>query len=73
MDHYANAFTLTSEHCFRMVLAGDGTGHPRHCPDLTLWQGRFKDSAGKWHAVEACDGHRADLDAVQRIALRAPA
>jgi hypothetical protein len=25
-------------------------------------------AAGKWHAVEACDGHRADLDAVQRIA-----
>jgi hypothetical protein len=25
------------------------------------------DGAGKWHTVGACDGHRADLDAVQRI------
>ena len=25
------------------------------------------DNAGKWHTVEACRGHRPDLDAVQRI------
>ena len=27
---------------------------------------------GKWHTVEACDGHGADLDAVRRIAGAAP-
>jgi hypothetical protein len=28
---------------------------------------RWEDAAGKWLTVEACDGHRADLDAVQKI------
>ena len=50
-----------------MIQAQDGTGHAQYCPYLTEWRGRFKDAAGKWHTVEACDGHRADLDAVQRI------
>jgi hypothetical protein len=27
-------------------------------------RGRFKDNAGKWHTVEAGNGHRADLDSV---------
>jgi hypothetical protein len=67
VDHYANAFTLTSTHCFRMIHAEDGTGHAQHCPYLMVWRGRFKDGAGKWHTVKACDGHRADLDAVQGI------
>jgi hypothetical protein len=67
VEHYANAFTLTPEHCFRMIHA-EGTGHAQHCPYLMVWRGRFKDGAGRWHTVKACDGHRADLDAVQRIA-----
>jgi hypothetical protein len=48
MAHYANAFTLTSERCFRLVQAENGTGHAQHCPYLTVWRGRFKDGAGKW-------------------------
>jgi hypothetical protein len=70
MDHYANCFALLSKQCFRMIRAGNGTGHAQHCPYLTEWRGRFKDRAGKWHTVEACNGHRADLDSVQRV--RAP-
>jgi hypothetical protein len=31
------------------------------------WRGWFKDNAARWHTVEAAQGHRADLDAVQRI------
>jgi hypothetical protein len=50
-----------------MIQAEDGTGHAKHCPYLTEWRGRFQDAAGKWHTVEACDGHRADLDAVRRV------
>jgi hypothetical protein len=50
-----------------MVQAQDGTGHAQHCPYVTEWRGRFKDGTGKWHTIEACDGHRADLDAVRRI------
>ena len=67
MDHYAEAFCLLSGQCFRLIEAENGTGHAQHCPYLTVWRGRFKDGGGKWHAVESCDGHRADLDAVQRI------
>jgi hypothetical protein len=67
LAHYANAFCLLSQRCFRMIQAEDGTGHAQHCPYATKWRGRFQDAAGKWHTVEACDGHRADLDSVQRI------
>jgi hypothetical protein len=67
VDHYANCFTLMSQRCFRMIQAEDGTDHAQHCPRLTEWRGRFKDAASKWHTVEACNGHRADLDAVQRV------
>ena len=61
MDHYCEAFFLQSQQCFRLI-------HSEDCPYLTQWRGRFKDATGKWHTVVSCDGHRADLDAVQRIA-----
>jgi len=72
MEHYANCFSLQSERCFRMIQAEDGTGHAQHCPYITVWRGRFQDGSGKWHTVEACDGHRADLDSVQKIGVSAP-
>jgi hypothetical protein len=43
MDHYANAFALVSERCFRMIHAGDGTGHAQHCPYIPEWRGRWQD------------------------------
>lgn len=67
MDHYAESFCCLSEQCFRFVQAENGTGHAQHCPHLTKWRGRFQDAAGKWHSVEACDGHRADLTSVQWV------
>lgn len=67
MEHYANCFSLQSERCFRMIKVGDGTGDAQHCPYLHEWRGRSQDTVGKWHTAEACNGHRADLDAVQRI------
>lgn len=67
VEHYAEAFCLLSERCFRMVMAGDGTGHAQRCPYLTKWRGRFQDAAGKGRTVEACDGHRADLISVQWV------
>jgi hypothetical protein len=70
MDHYAEAFCLLSERCFRFIQ--HETGHAQHCPNITEWRGRWQDAAGKWHTVEACNGHRADLDAVRRIAGSAP-
>jgi hypothetical protein len=50
-----------------MIQAEDGTGHAQNCPYLTEWRGRFKDGAGNCDTVDACDGHRADLNSVQRI------
>jgi hypothetical protein len=72
MDHYAEAFCLLSQRCFRFIHAEDGTGHAQHCPYFPEWRGRFRDNAGKWHAVEACRGHRADLESVRRIGRQAP-
>ena len=68
LAHYCEAFSLESKRCFRLILAEDGTGHAQHCPYITEWRGRFQDRAGNWHTVESCEGHRADLDSVQRIA-----
>jgi hypothetical protein len=59
IDHYAQAFSLLSERCFRFIH--HEAGHAQHGPYITEWRGRFKVGAVKWHAVEAFDGHRADL------------
>ncbi len=67
ITHYCEAFSLESECCFRLIHAEDGIGHAQHCPYMTEWRGRFQDRAGKWHTVESRDGHRADLDSVQKI------
>ena len=68
LAHYAEAFYLTTGQCFRLILAEDGTGHAQHCPYNPKWRGRFQDNAGKWHTVEACEGHRAGLEPARRIA-----
>jgi hypothetical protein len=47
MEHYANAFALVSERCFRMIQAENGTGHAQHCLYVTKRRGRFQDAAGK--------------------------
>ena len=67
IPHYAESFCCLTGQCFRLIQAEDRTRHARHCPYITEWRGRFKDGAGKWRTVESCDGHRADLDSVQRI------
>ena len=38
LAYYAESFCLTSCQGFRMVQAGDGTGHAQHCPYLTEWR-----------------------------------
>ncbi len=67
LAHYAESFCCLTGRCFRLIQAEDGTGHAQHCPYIPEWRGRFKDTVGKWHTVESCNGHRADLDSVQRI------
>ena len=65
IDHYALAFSLLSEQCFRFIQ--HDTRLAQHCPYITEWRGRFKDC----HAVEACDG-TGSLDAARWIAGSAP-
>jgi hypothetical protein len=68
VDHYAEAFTVIPGQCFRMIQGKAGQqGAPTHCPDPVEYRGNFIDAKGKHHEVEACNGHRADLDAVRRI------
>ena len=53
LAHYAEAFYLQSECCFRPIHAEDGTGHAQYCPYITEWGRRFKDNGGKWHTVQS--------------------
>ena len=55
-----------------MIQAEDGMGHAQHCHYTTEWRDRFKDGASKWHTVETCDGHRASLHTIQRVAGSPP-
>ena len=48
-------------------MAEDGTGQAQHCPYATNGRERIQDGAGRWHSVEARDGHRADLTSIQWI------
>ncbi len=67
LAHYAEAFYLQSDCCFRPIHAEDGTGHAQYCPYITEWRRRFKDNGGKWHTEQSRNGHRAGLDSVQSI------
>jgi hypothetical protein len=62
VEYYANCFSLLSERCFRMIQAGDGTGHTQHCPYPTVWRGRFQDKAGKWHTGQLGEQRWSDCD-----------
>jgi hypothetical protein len=64
LAHYAESFCCLPGQCFRLIQAE--TGHAQHCPYIPEWRGRFQDAKGKWYTVK-CNGHRADLDPVQRI------
>jgi hypothetical protein len=50
MEHDANTFTLTPEHCFRMVQARR-PGSPSTAPSSLA--GPIQNGAGKWHTLKA--------------------
>ena len=62
--YFPESSCLCSNQCFHLTQARTAPGMPS--PYIPEWRGRFEDTARTWHTVEACDGHRADLDAVQR-------
>ena len=55
--HYANAFTIETGRCFRMVQL-PGAGHPMHCPEPATTHGPWRSGADQLNRVDACDGHR---------------
>jgi len=61
--HYAEAFCPLPDRCFRLVNSAKSgaQGAPHHCPLPVASVGRFKDSQGRWHDVEACVDHDGDL------------
>jgi len=67
MEHYADAFHVQPGKCLRMIHSLDGSGRPEFCPYPVEWRGRFQDGTGKWHQVEACEGHADDLVAARRV------
>ena len=61
--HFEEAFFPMPGCCFRQVTAS----HPgseeslRYCSLPVVSFGRFRDSQGRWHDVEACVSHDGDL------------
>jgi hypothetical protein len=68
--HYAEAFCPLLGRCFRLVCSdvAGAQGSPHHCPLPVESFGRFRDSRGRWHEVEACSIHDADIE--DRIPIR---
>jgi hypothetical protein len=63
--HYAEAFALRPDGCFRFV--SDAAGRPSHCPEPPAWSGIFLDKQGKRRQVRACAGHRSGLEHARRV------
>jgi hypothetical protein len=63
-EHYANSWSKPPG-CWRWVRA-PATEQPMRCPRPPYWTGRIQ-VEGRWHDVEACDGHRGGLKGAQRL------
>jgi hypothetical protein len=64
-EHYANAWSPPPR-CWRYV-AKPATTQPMRCPRPPYWTGRWRDPDGRWHEVQACDGHRGGLEDARRV------
>ena len=63
MPHYAEAFSVQPGRCFRFVHSG--VGHAAHCREPVVVTGTFIDNKGRPWTVDACEGHRQELDSIQ--------
>lgn len=61
-ERYANAFTEEPDRCFRFVTAERARGQPLACPGAVVARGRWKDGAGRYRVVEACQAHAFELE-----------
>jgi len=55
-----HVFTVDSGQCFRMVFRR-GSAHAMLCPRPVKIRGRIQSGHGRWHEVESCMDHAADL------------
>ena len=64
MAHYAEAFSVMRDRCFRSVHSG--VGHARHSPEPIVARGTFTffDQKGRRWTVDACEGHREELERI---------
>ncbi len=62
MAHYGDAFSVMEGRCFRFVHSG--VGYAQHCPDPIVARGTFIDLTGRKWTVDACEGHRGELDSI---------
>ena len=67
MDHYAESFTITPGHCWRMVHDPElrKIGHTIHCPEPVRSRGVYRTEEGKRFRVESCEGHSEELEGVR--------
>jgi hypothetical protein len=61
VDHYAEAFSVEGDGCFRMVGEPERPDHAMHCPEPVTLTGRFHAPNGMVYQVRSCDGHAHDL------------
>ena len=71
VEHYAEAFSIQPGRCFRFV--GKGVGHAAHCREPVVARGTFVDGNGRRWEVDACEGHREELEHVEGGRDRPPA
>ncbi len=60
------SFTAMPGRCLRMIYDHNLQAH--HCPEPSVWRGRWRDAKGKVHRVEACPEHAEGLEGVRRTA-----
>ncbi|HWE67534.1 MAG TPA: hypothetical protein VG298_12920 [Acidimicrobiales bacterium] len=60
------AFSCQPGRCYQMVLSDQLQA--THCTQSVSWRGRWADTRGSWHRVEACEQHADGVEG--RVATR---
>jgi hypothetical protein len=69
VQDYAGAWMGERGRCHRFVYE-EPDGRPANCPCPPVTSGWRRDGEGRWHAVDACKRHAAQLQALPRLAHR---
>jgi hypothetical protein len=59
---YGGAWSSKRGRCHRYVYTSDDDGRPTNCPEPVARSGWvWEEFTGKWHVVDACERHSAEL------------